>query len=265
MDKNNKDFLQELKDADMVLIGIGEEFNQVKMLRKNEAYNNVRNKLESTAEAWLIPALNRLYASEVGELQEVLQKFAEVIAEKNYFVVSVATNDAIRQAAWREKRLVMPCGGSDKKQCSGKCDNSLQELTATDWENIQNYTEKILEEDWEPGSTALNLGICPECGKPMIINNVYASEYDESGYLEQWQLYTKWLQGTLNRKLLVLELGVGMQFPSVVRWPFEKVAFFNQKASFWRVNENLYHLSEELKEKGTSISQNAIDWLQNLC
>ena len=66
-----------------------------------------------------------------------------------------------------------------------------------------------------------------------MLNNVYAENYDESGYLDQWGHYRKWLQGTLNRRLFVLELGVGMRFPSVVRWPFEKVAFFNQKiASF---------------------------------
>ena len=68
----------------------------------------------------------------------------------------------------------------------------------------------------------------------------------------------------MNKKLLVLELGVGMRFPSVIRWPFEKVVFFNQKAFLCRVNEKLYHLTEELAEKGCGISVNAIDWLNQL-
>lgn len=98
----------------------------------------------------------------------------------------------------------------------------------------------------------------------MILNTIYAESYNEAGYIEQWQIYTKWLQGTLNRKLLVLELGVGMQFPSVIRWPFEKVAFFNNKASFVRVNERLYQLTAELASKGVGISQNAIEWINQL-
>ena len=61
------------------------------------------------------------------------------------------------------------------------------------------------------------------------INNVYAENYNENGYLSDWQIYTKWLQGTLNKKVLILELGVGLVFPSVIRWPFEKIAFYNQK------------------------------------
>ena len=66
----------------------------------------------------------------------------------------------------------------------------------------------------------------------------------------------------MNRKLVILELGVGMRFPSVARWPFEKIAFFNKKAEFIRVNGTLYQMSEELADKGISVAQNAVSWLQ---
>ena len=95
----------------------------------------------------------------------------------------------------------------------------------------------------------------------MVPNNVYAEQYDEEGYLADWRMYTKWLQGTLNKKLCVLELGVDLTFPNIIRWPFEKVAFYNQKALFIRVNEKLYHMSEELKDKGVAVNKKSIDWL----
>ena len=66
------------------------------------------------------------------------------------------------------------------------------------------------------------------------------------------------MQGTINKKLCILELGVDLTFPSVIRWPFEKVAFYNQKADFIRVNERLYHMSEELKDKGYNIDKKQI-------
>ena len=36
---------------------------------------------------------------------------------------------------------------------------------------------------------------------------------------DSWETYTKWLQGTLNRNLVFLELGVGMELPQLIRFP----------------------------------------------
>ena len=55
-----------------------------------------------------------------------------------------------------------------------------------------------------------------------------------------------------------------MTFPSVIRFPFEKVAFFNKKAKLIRINETLYQLSEQIGEKGISIAENAVDFMNNL-
>ena len=173
----------------------------------------------------------------------------------------------IEKTNWKEGRLVSPCGSLIRKQCPERCDEGLQEISEAERRRLEIIFENAealsMFRENENGNEAV-LGTCPSCGKPLICNNVYAEKYDENGYLPQWQLYTKWLQGTLNRKLLILELGVGLKFPSVARWPFEKIAFFNKKAEFVRVNGTLYQMSEELADKGISIHQNAIDWLQGI-
>ena len=70
---------------------------------------------------------------------------------------------------------------------------------------------------------------------------------------DSWETYTKWLQGTLNRNLVILELGVGMELPQLIRFPFEKVAYFNQKSCLYRVHSHLYQMTEEIKERGYSV------------
>jgi len=264
MEMNYNKVLQLIQEADMILIGLGEEFDGKKALKDNQVFQHCKGMLEHSDQAWLLPALGEVCRQDKEDVAEILGKFAGLLTDKNYFVVSVSTNEEIRMAPWREGRLVMPCGGSGKKQCPHGCTAGLTVTTNQDWQEIRNYFIALqnLNDDNVPD---IDLGVCPDCGQPLSLNNIYMEKYDENGYLDQWKFYTKWLQGTFNRKLLVLELGVGMQCPSVIRWPFEKVAFFNQKASFCRVNETLYHLSEELKEKGMSISQNAIDWLRVLC
>ncbi len=81
--------------------------------------------------------------------------------------------------------------------------------------------------------------------------------------MEQWNKYMRWLQGTVNKRLCVLELGVGMQYPTVIRWPFERVTFINEKSSMFRIHSKLYHLTEEIKDRGYKIQEKPIDFLIN--
>ncbi|MBR4082916.1 MAG: hypothetical protein IKK33_01390 [Lachnospiraceae bacterium] len=216
-----REYIEKITDADLILVGIGKEFETNKYQTEERAI-------------------------------EALQTLKEHLEGKNYYVITVCTNSILKQAGFPAERIVCPCGNVELKQCTNKCDESLQVLTIEDRKKL----EKCLNNGEEP-----RFGQCPVCGKDMVLNNVYASQYDENGYLENWKLYTKWLQGTLNKKLCVLELGMDLTYPSIIRWPFEKVAYYNQKAVFFRVNADLYHMAEELKDKGLSIAENSIDWL----
>lgn len=216
-----KEFIDIISEADLVLVGIGSEFEKNKYLRDAKAV-------------------------------KALEELARVLQGKNYFVITTCTNTILKNTGLNEERMVSPCGTVELKQCSEHCENSLQPLTQEDNVKLKCDVEQGLEPEF---------GVCACCAAPMVLNNVYASKYDEEGYLKDWAKYTKWLQGTLNKKLCILELGVNLVFPTIIRWPFEKVGFYNQKASFIRVNENLYHMSEELKDKGIPVAKNSVDWL----
>lgn len=96
----------------------------------------------------------------------------------------------------------------------------------------------------------------PENGeKEAIENGQEAAKEPEKP--SSWEMYMKWLQGTLHRKLLVLELGVGLKYPAVIRFPFEKTVYFNQSADFVRVHDKLFQLPAELGGRGTSVKADA--------
>ena len=216
-----QEYVDKISDADLILVGIGKEFEENKFKCEQKAI-------------------------------EALKELKRLLEGRNYYVITICTNSILKRAGFPEERIVSPCGNVEMKQCTNNCEGSLQMLTEED----KDLVEESLKQDVLP-----TLGKCPKCGSDMVLNNVYAKQYDENGYLRNWKLYTKWLQGTLNKKLCVLELGTDLTFPSIIRWPFEKVAYYNQKAVFIRVNADLYHMTEELKDKGIAIAQNAIDWL----
>ena len=228
-----------LMETDMVLVGIGEDFQDTfeeievkddKNVTIFEEYDR-KKYLDSISEDRVIDAYNKL---------------ANLLEGKNYFIVTLCNDDKIFRSNLNAERIVAPCGTYSLLQCEEVCSNEF-------------YTVEEFEEVLKSGKEPL----CPKCGKAMVMNHVGCKKYSEEWYLTKWNLYTKWLQGTLNRNLCVLELGVGMKYPSVVRWPFEKVAFINQKAKFVRVHESLYHLTQEVREKGMSIQKNPIDFLIN--
>lgn len=261
-----EEILAKIKEAEMVLVGLGEDFNDSRRLRECQEYISGRELLQEYGCQWLRPAWDEYCSVRLGEekIRPALQGLAGLLEDKNYFIVSTATDRRISQIQWKQKHFVMPCGSTQRKQCGKGCGHGIEDLSPADRMLLQEVFDKLYTGVF-PIHGVPELGKCPECGSAMVLNNIYAENYNELGYMEQWQLYTKWLQGTLNRRLVVLELGVSMRFPSVIRWPFEKVAFFNNKAAFIRVNEKLYQLSEELREKGYGIPQNAIDWLKILC
>ena len=63
------------------------------------------------------------------------------------------------------------------------------------------------------------------------------------------------------KKLVILELGVGMELPQLIRFPFEKVAYFNQKSCLYRVHSHLYQMTEEIKERGYSVPMHPVTLL----
>lgn len=81
---------------------------------------------------------------------------------------------------------------------------------------------------------------------------------------DTWEIYLKWLQGTLNKDLAVLELATSFKYPDVIRFPFEKTVYYNNKANLIRVNETFYQLPKEIAGKGIGIEGNSKEFLKEL-
>lgn len=256
MEYNKMHLREVLEEADMILLGLGEEFEQKKFLNTIPQYHEDLQQIKKTNKEFLIPLLDSFYLKKYrNELVEAYQALGELLQNKNYFIVSTVMNESIYECGcFAEGKIVTPCGGYRKVQCINGCRESLMELSEVQKLNFAEFCEG--KADWND----FVLGTCKQCGQQQVLNNVYLENYLEEGYLPDWERYMKWTQGTLNKKVVVLEMGVGLQYPGIIRWPFEKIAFFNQKASFYRIHESLYQMTEELQNKGISIRKNAVDF-----
>lgn len=230
-------------NSEKVLIGFGDSFEysygdfrdeSLKKMEKTDPFQADIKKLFYRTEhpnQQIIEAYNLLY---------------QLVKDKDYFIVSTCIDDLIYESDFPKDKIVTPCGTYQYLQCSElekeECKQKLLPVSS-----------EFLQKNIAP--------VCPICGKPLCFNNIFNENYNEGGYLAQWAQYRNWLQYTINKKLCILELGVSLRFPNIIRWPFEKMGFYNNKANFIRVHEHLYHMTEELSDKGISIQENPIDFL----
>ena len=87
------------------------------------------------------------------------------------------------------------------------------------------------------------------------------SPLEEGEDSKSWERYLHWLGFTLNQKLCIVELGVGFLHPSLIRFPFEKTCYFNQKSILIRIHETFWQLSAEIAKRGTAIQEDPVLFL----
>lgn len=100
--------------------------------------------------------------------------------------------------------------------------------------------------------------------QPLLLEAEQITSEKKEEVEKQWDLYNKWLSATLNKKLMLIELGEGFLIPNLIRWPFEKVTFINQKSVLYRINGQLPQFPENISERAAAVSESSYDFLQEL-
>lgn len=253
-------------DADMVLIGIGEEFQyDWDILLQNERYQEIEKEIEEKELSeekeyrWIVPFLQKMALEKFPDdkLDKAYQSLKKLIDGRNYFILSIAGDDYVYRYEFSENRIVTPCGGFRQMQCDCNCSGQIMAFDDDMYQKVLSYFRKEIKLE------ALSEPRCELCGQKKRFNQLGVSKYAEEGYLAQWEIYKKWLQGTVNKKTCVIELGAGMEMPTIIRWPFEKMIYYNQKSFFFRIHSALYQLGENMGDRGIGIKEKSVDFLAN--
>lgn len=256
MELDNIERIKEtIREAEMILIGVGEEMRPVLPDSLNQEEACIRLFRESQYYAAM---------SEDDLVISSYKKLKKLIGVKPYFVVTLNTDDLIYRGGFWKDLVVAPCGSMGKMQCSEHIVEAApireQVLEAVKRNDVQEH-ETVMSRE----SVVSQIACCPECGKPVHFHIKSEEGYLEKGYLEQWKCYNNWLTCTLGHKLCILELGAGFQYPQVIRWPFEKMTYYNQKATLIRVNSRLPQTAAELKDRAISVPCTPCEFIDEIC
>ena len=263
---------QELKEqissADLVIIGIGNEWNWVRMgIKEDPRYQELLEYCSHEGNNFLLPIVEYEYAyyNSNERIEEAYAGLRKLIGDKKYFIISDQFLLDAPLYGFDEEKCVNPCGNYNYLQTASGEDNVINVKDVPEFmERVDSIHKIITELDGHIGEDSTFASIFLD-GKQLYLNQKrqeYSKiKYNETPYLARWDEYMKYLTGTLNHNLLILELGVGLDYPTVVRWPFEKVTFINKKAHLVRVHEKLYHHTPEIEDKTDSIQMNSVDYI----
>lgn len=221
---------ESIRQADKVLVGIGNEFD----VKWPEEDMNPAQFTGGVKCFEYITDKNKVLAQDIA-----YRHMKELLKDKDYAIISLTMDDAIYRVFDREDKIVCPCGGVSFLQCENGCQKEVFPFRG---------------EKMHP--------VCPHCQSSLVFNNLAAKHYVEEGYLPKFAEYKKWLQTSINKKLCILEFGVGLLHPGVIRFAFDKMAYYNMKSEFYRIHESLYQHTAENHERGISISMNALELMQ---
>ena len=265
-----------IKESDYILIGagsglstaagieyFGERFYKnfadfIKKYHFTDMYSSAFYDFKTQEEKWAYFA-KHIYLNNVGmEATDTYKKLLKLVKNKEYFVLTTNVDDQFEKAGFDKKRIFATQGSYRYIQCSKACHNKLYD----DSDLVKEMIAKTNEDLKIPTKLVPK---CPICGEDMDVNLRKDAYFVQDEYwYEQDEKYGEFLDKAKDKKVALLEFGVGFNTPGIIRFPFEKMTFENENWNLVRFNKDNPSVYLDIEDKTTGIFENINDVLKEL-
>ena len=153
----------------------------------------------------------------------------DIVKNKEYFVLTTNVDHQFYKAGFDEKRIFATQGDYGKIQCQKACHPKTY-----DAKDLFRKMDKARRDCLIPSELVPK---CPVCGGNMAMN-LRCDNYfvEDEAWHEAADRYADFLEKNKDKKVVLLELGVGFNTPIIIRFPFEKMVRENSSYSLIRLN-----------------------------
>lgn len=187
----------------------------------------------------------------------VYQELLKLVQGKDYFVLTTNVDHQFQKAGFLEERIFATQGDYGRIQCMKGCHPRTYDAVSMFAQMVQ------AEKDCKIPSYMVPK--CPVCGGPMAMNLRCDQYFVED---EQWneaaENYGKYLKQLKKGKAVLLELGVGFNTPSIIRFPFEKMVREHKNTELIRLNRDEAVIPESFGDRGIGINRDLCDSLRDI-
>lgn len=276
MKKTLNDIKKLIEQADCILIGAGaglstsaginyagDEFEKefapfIKKYGFTDLYTASFYEFETEEEKWAYFAKHIKFADTGRKATPLYKNIYELVKNKSYFVITTNVDDQFEKAGFEKNKIFATQGSYSKLQCSETCHNKL-------YDDTELVNRMVEETDYNLKIPTNLVPICPVCKERMEVNlrkDAYFVQ-DENWY-KQSKAYEDFVNNAKDKKVILLELGVGFNTPIIIRFPFEQMTMQNKNWNLVRINKDNVITWNDIEEKSILIQEDIANIINKL-
>ena len=178
----------------------------------------------------------------------VYENLLSLVKDKEYFVLTTNVDHCFQKTGFDKKRLFYTQGDYGLFQCSAACHNKTYDNEKPVREMVARQKDMKIPSELIP--------YCPVCGKPMTVNLRADGKFvQDSGWDAAYKRYGNFTGKYKNKRIMLLELGVGGNTPVIIKYPFWRIAMNNRKATYVCINYGEAFAPKEIENQSVCLNQ----------
>ncbi len=201
----------------------------------------------------------------------VYDDLLKLVQGKDYFVLTTNVDHCFQKAGFDKQRLFYTQGDYGLWQCSVPCHNKTYDNEAVVRKMVaaQGFAFAENGDLYVPDGTKLKMEVpselipyCPHCHKPMSMNLRADDTFvEDEGWHRAAERYGAFLKSHQNQKVLFLELAVGYNTPTIVKYSFWQMTYDWPNATYACLNYGEAYAPDEIKRKSICVNKDIGDIL----
>lgn len=192
---------------------------------------------------WSRHILVNRYDCAVGKPYSDLLK---LVKDKDYFVLTTNVDHQFQLADFDKKRLFYTQGDYGLWQCSKACHDKTYDNEETVKAMAKQQTDMKIPAELIPK--------CPVCGAPMTMNLRCDNSFvQDDGWYNAANRYNDFIRRHENLHILYLELGVGINTPAIIKYPFWQMTAQNPNAVYACLNLKESYCPNEIESQSICV------------
>ena len=177
----------------------------------------------------------------------VYDDLLKLVQDKDYFVITTNVDHCFQKAGFDKKWLFYTQGDYGLFQCSEPCCQKTYDNEQVVCQMVEQQKDMRIPTELVPH--------CPVCGRPMTMNLRCDDTFvEDEGWHRAAERYSEFLRRHRELKMLFLDLGTGMNTPTIVKFSFWRMANEWSDATYACINLGEAYAPREIEAKSICIN-----------